>query len=250
MDRQLMLNAFSPASGVEDPQRFAGRRDEVEDLANALVTKGSIPLVYGDRGLGKSSLALQLSRIAQGDVELLSELDLEDLALPESQRFITFYVNCSDSTKNLNGILQLMINAVESLKDAKIRDESKGEHRLIDKTTRRALSLKVFTHETTKTFQTERTLLDTSRFSKEELLIRLTETLTDVYEQPVLFILDELDRVADTRGLASFLKSYSSEYLKFALVGIGSTEAELLNDHASLNRQLVPVKLPRMSKNE
>lgn len=250
MNREVLLNAFLPSSGVEDPHRFAGRREEVEDLTNALVTKGSIPLIYGQRGLGKSSLALQLSRIAKGDVELLDELELSELSLTEEQRFLTFYVNCSDSTKNLKGILQLMINAVETLKDERIREGAKGDYRLIDKTTRRTLSLKVFSSQTTKRYAAEVAALNTSKFTSEELLIRLTETLTDVYGQRVLFILDEVDRVHQTKGLASFLKSYSSEFVKFALVGIGTTEGDLLRDHGSLDRQLVPVRVPAMKRLE
>lgn len=248
MSRKALLNAFLPSSGIEDPHRFAGRHEEIEELTNALMTNGSIPLIYGQRGLGKSSVALQLSRIAQGDVELLSELELDDLALPEEDRFITFYVNCSDSTKGLKSILQLLINAVESLKHEKIREDAR--ERLVDKTTRRTISLKVFKAETTKKYAAEIKALDTSSFTEEEKLVRLTETLTDVYGQKVLFVIDELDRAASTKGLASFLKSYSSDYLKFALVGIGTTEGDLLRDHASLSRQLVPVKLPPMTSQE
>lgn len=248
MSRKALLNAFLPSSGVEDPHRFAGRHEEIEELTNALMTTGSIPLIYGQRGLGKSSVALQLSRIAQGDIELLAELELDDLALPEEDRFITFYVNCSDSTKGLKQILQLMINAVESLKHEKIREAA--NERLIDKTTRRSISLKVFKAETTKKYTAEIKALDTSSFTEEEKLARLAETLTDVYGQKVLFVVDELDRAANTKGLASFLKSYSSEYLKFALVGIGTTEGDLLRDHASLSRQLVPVRLPLMTAQE
>ena len=250
MPREVLMNAFLPASGIEDPHRFAGRSTEIEELTNALIVKGSIPLIYGQRGLGKSSLALQLSRIAQGDVELLSELELEDLALLASDRFITFYINCSDSTKNLRGLLQLMINSVESLKDEKVREGMKGEHRLVDKTTKRGISLKVFSTETTKRYSAELAAMDTTKFSPEELLVRLSETLTDVFGQRVLFVVDELDRMKNTSGLASFLKSYSSEYLKFVLVGIGTTEGDLLRDHASLSRQLVAVGVNQMTKVE
>lgn len=125
-DRKVLLNAFLPASGVDDPSRFAGRRDEIEELGNALLTTGSVPLIYGHRGLGKSSLALQLSRIAQGDVELLEELDLSELELPDDDRFIVLMVNCSDSTKNLAGLLQLMINAIESMRDQKVAESGGG----------------------------------------------------------------------------------------------------------------------------
>jgi Cdc6-like AAA superfamily ATPase len=250
VNREVVMNAFLPAAGIEDPHRFAGRSDEIEELTNALLVKGSVPLIYGHRGLGKSSLALQLSRIAQGDPELLSELDIPELALEEPQRFMTFYVNCTDGTKNLRGLLQLMINAVESLKHEKVSEGAKGTHRLVDKTTKRGVSIKMFKSETTKRYSTELAALDTTKFSSEELLVRLTETLTDVYDQRVLFVVDELDRLTTTKGLASFLKSNSSEHLKFVLVGIGTTEGDLLRDHASLNRQLVPVPVPQMTKAE
>lgn len=250
MNREKLLNAFLPASGVEDPHRFAGRRGEVSQLADALLTNGSVPLIYGHRGLGKSSLALQLSRIAQGDVELLEELNLGHLALAEEKRFLSLYVNCSDSTKNIDGMLQLMINAVGSMRYQKVQEDGRDEQVLVDKTTRRKLSLKLYSSETTRKYDTARKELDTRKFSREELLIALAEALTDVYGQPVLFILDEVDRVKSTKGLSSFLKSYSSEFVKFALVGIGTTEGDLLRDHASLNRQLVPVRVPTMSDDE
>jgi hypothetical protein len=249
VDRATLVNAFLPASEIEDPHRFAGRRDQIRYLSDALHVEGSIPLILGQRGLGKSSLAVQMSRIAQGDVELLEELGLRRRAVAPEQAFITFYVNCSDGTKNLSGLLQAMINAVEALTAAK-RSETADEYRLVDKTTRRGLSLKLFKHETTRRYEHARTSVDTKKFSAHEKLVHLTESLTDVYGQPVLFVVDEFDRIAPIKGLASFLKSHSSRILKFAFAGIGMNQSELIADHESLPRQLVPVNVPRMSKPE
>ncbi|WP_445256596.1 hypothetical protein [Nocardioides aurantiacus] len=79
--RSELMNAFQPATELEDPERFAGRERQVRELADALHVVGSVPLIYGDRGLGKSSLALQLRLIAMGDIELLADLDSERLAV-------------------------------------------------------------------------------------------------------------------------------------------------------------------------
>lgn len=249
VNRRQLVNAFVPAAGIDDPHRFAGRREEIESLTDALHVDGSVPLIYGQRGLGKSSVALQLTRIAQGDVELLRELDLEALALEEDQRFITFFIVCTDATKNLNGILQLMINAMETAKHVKSQ-ELEARYRLVDKKTRRQLSLKFFEVETTKSYAQRIEALDTSKFSLQERVSHLTDALTEIFDQPVLFVIDELDRIGPVRGLSSFLKAASSPLLKFVLVGIGTSHSELLRDHASLNRQLVPVKVPRMSPGE
>lgn len=235
---------------MDDPQRFSGRVAELKVLSDALQTKGSVPLIYGQRGLGKSSLAAQVSRIAQGDVELLEELDLGTHILPPDQQFITFYVTCDDSTGSLKGLQKSMINAIETMKHERDGDEKKDAYRLVDKKTKRRLSLKIFSTETTKTYQAAVKDRDMSGLSVSEKLIALAEILTDTYQQPVLFVVDEIDRLNGVKGLASFLKSNSSEIFKVALVGIGVTEGELLRDHASLGRQLSSVQIKAMKPGE
>lgn len=249
-NRRLLLNAFLPSAGIEDPHRFAGRKDEIEELSNSLLVENSVPLIYGPRGLGKSSLGLQLSRIAQGDVELLDELDLEDLALGEEERFIVLYLSCTDDTKNTNGLLRMMINALTAFQDQRDSERDTDRYRLVDKSTKRRVSLKVFSSETTKNYNAQAKKLSTSNFSAEEKLMHLVELAHNTYQQPVLFILDEFDRVNSTKGFASFLKSRSNRFFKVALIGIGTTESALLRDHASLDRQLMPVLVPSMSRPE
>ncbi len=248
--RADLLNAFVPSRSQDDPDRFAGRAKEIKELADALQEEGSVPLIYGQRGLGKSSVAAQLSRIAQGDVTLLTEIDALDYAIPEEGRFITFYVTCEDSTGNLDGLLRLMINAVEALKHERAVDETKDEWRLVDKRTTKGISLKMFRAETVKAYERAVAERDLSGLSSAEKLVALTEALTDSYRQPVLFIIDEFDRLGSADGFASFLKSNSSTILKFAIVGIATTQSELLKDHESVHRQLAPVKIKPMKHDE
>jgi hypothetical protein len=59
-----------------------------------------------------------------------------------------------------------------------------------------------------------------------------------------------LDRVDDTNGLASFVKNYSSGALKFLLVGVSQNVSELIEDHQSIERRIIPVNVKRMSKDE
>ncbi|GLK17314.1 AAA family ATPase [Herbiconiux flava] len=232
-----------------DPQRFSGRSKEVVEIAKSLHQSGVIPLIHGDRGLGKSSLALQLSRIAQGDVELLEDIGRKDLVLTSEQQMITFYVACEDSTKNLKGLLHLLANAVNGLKH-ELANEKSDSYKLVDKKTKRGLSLKIFKSETTKKYEVSRKERSLSGLSPSETLVALCETLSEAYGQPVLFIIDELDRLKGVKGLASFLKSNAGPMLRFALVGIGETEGQILKDHQSLDRQLVGVNVPIMKRSE
>jgi hypothetical protein len=241
------MNAFQPATELDDPDRFAGRSMQVRMLADALHSTGSVPLIFGDRGLGKSSLALQLRLIAMGNVELLTQFKAERLALPADRHFLVFYVTCTDTTEGLSELLQALVNSAESVDTS---GPSTGAGQLIDRTTRKKLTLKVFEFESTLKYQTESQRLSYQDLNLEEKLVLLCEILTRTYGQPVMFIIDELDRMRDTRGLASFLKAASSETLKFVLVGIAGNVSDLLNDHQSLERKLVPVKVPVMTPRE
>ncbi|MGP5365742.1 AAA family ATPase [Brachybacterium tyrofermentans] len=248
-----LLNAFLPATSMNDPDRFAGRATQVKALTNALNTTGSVPLIYGQRGLGKSSIAVQMQRIAQSDNSLLGHLSAEALALPEDKQAIAFYVTCQDSTQDLHGLLSAMINAVEKLQFEEAnpkRGKIGPDYKLVDRSTKTSISIKFVSHERMKSYRESTQERDLSSLSLSERLVELADLLTHTYKQPVIFFIDELDRLAGVHGLASFLKANSSPALKFVLVGIGVTESELLSDHLSLGRQLTSVKIPTMEPEE
>lgn len=249
-NRSVFINAFQPATELDDPDRFAGRARQVRELADALHIDGSVPVIFGHRGLGKSSLALQMRRIAMGDVELLAHLGAERLALADASQFLTFFVTCTDATRTTNDLLQLMINSAESVDFDPGQTHPGESRRLVDRSTRRAVSIKSFELESTERYQTESQRLSYQELNLEEKLIQLCDLLSATYRQPVLFVIDELDRMETTGGLASFLKAASSTALKFMLVGIASDIANLLHDHQSLERRLMTVRLPLMTQPE
>lgn len=245
--RKVLLNAFRPATEVDDPALFAGRERQVRELADSLHVLGSVPMIYGDRGLGKSSLALQIARIAMGDIELLAHSNAQHLALDEEDRFLTLQVTCTDAVQSLPELLQALINAAESIELEVTPTGSTSSRHLVDRTTRKKLTLKVVEFESTKKYEAEKGRLTYQDLNLEEKLVQLCDILTNAYGQPVLFIIDEVDRMGDGHGLASFLKAYSSATLKFMLVGIASNVSEILGDHQSLERRLDPVRVPNMT---
>ncbi len=249
MDRKALLNAFLPATEVNDPTRFAGRREEVATLLDALRVEGSVPLIYGHRGLGKSSLAIQMARIAQGDVELLHHLGLGDLAFDERSRFVVFRVTCTHTTANLDSLLQLMINEIEG--ETATAEATRETVRAPGATTATfRASIKMLEYERTQTLENRLARESYESLGVDEKFRRLVSLIAEVYGLPVLFVIDEVDRLTDSCGLAGFLKVNSSESLKFVLVGIAGSHAELLADHLSVDRQLVPVSVGQMSPDD
>ncbi|WP_414625324.1 hypothetical protein, partial [Calothrix sp. CCY 0018] len=51
-------------------------------------------------------------------------------------------------------------------------------------------------------------------------------------------IVDEFDRIANKKGIASLLKAIGPEKVTFAMVGVASDINELIADHESVTRQL------------
>jgi histone H3/H4 len=91
---------------------------------------------------------------------------------------------------------------------------------------------------------------DYAELTIEEKLQTAVRRLVDIYGHRIILIVDELDRVRDTTGLASFIKIASSHDLMFLLVGIAQNVSNLLSDHQSIERMAVPIEVPRMNKHE
>jgi Cdc6-like AAA superfamily ATPase len=245
----ILLNAFRPAKEVDDPEFFAGRANEVTQLTDSLHVIGSCPIIYGDRGLGKTSLALQIKYIAMGDGELLTSLGIQDRALDEDRQYLAFFVTCTDTTQSFKGLIRLLINAAEDADFGETVQKSKATS-LTERTISRKITLKVFEAESVKKYEREKGRQSYKNLSRTERLLEIIRIIVESYDQPVLFIIDELDRLRNTRGLASFIKAASSEQVKFILVGIASNISRLLVDHRSLERSLIPVRICVMNEGE
>ena len=244
--RAIYLNAFRPAQEMSEPRFFAGRQQQVQDLVDALRVTGSCPLIFGDRGLGKSSLAVQAQLIAMGDRQLLEQIGAADRALLDDETFLTLFVTCSDSLQHVDQLIQMIINAAEDVVPAGGDPVSA----LVDRTTRRKVTLKFFETETTRKYEAKKERPGFENLSLIERLQRVIRLLNEVYQGPVLILVDELDRLRDKSGLASLLKALSTADLKFLLVGIAQDWSDLLLDHASIERQISPVKVTRMTRPE
>lgn len=63
--RAGLRQEFTPGRPVDKYRLFAGRRDQVDDVYDAVVTDGMHVLLYGERGVGKTSLAQVLHQFLE-----------------------------------------------------------------------------------------------------------------------------------------------------------------------------------------
>lgn len=226
-------NAFTPAKEVQDIDRFAGRRELLDALSNALQSEGAQIVLYGQRGIGKSSLARVLAQLATSD-----KTALERLKEKPHRKFdyVPIVLVCDDSVASIDKLCLRLLTEEDGLapwlpfKVTERTSSNEGSGKI---------SIKV---------------LELGGKAAQSITERATEIETDVRATLInackalvrsgvardgpLIIIDEFDRIADKSGIASILKALGPEGVTFALVGVAEDINELIADHESVARQL------------
>lgn len=227
------INVFTPAQEVKDIERFAGRDDELMALSMALQSHGAQIVLYGQRGVGKSSLARQLVKLATNDKELIARLRQPPF---EPLDFLPIYLACDDSIKTIEMLMLRLLSddgALASWVPFKVVEKkSSGEIGA-------KFSVKVIELGGKKTDAiTERAQeLESDIVSVFSSACRAV-VKTGVAKHGLLIIVDEFDRIKNREGLASLLKTLGPEGVTFALVGVATTVQDLVTEHESVARQL------------
>lgn len=240
-------NAFTPAKEVQDIDRFAGRGRELLAVSNALQSDGAQLVLYGQRGIGKSSLARVLLQLATGDRDVVARLPTKPFSTFD---YVPIYFACDDSVTSIERLLVRLLTDDGALApwvpfkviERKTGGEGGGK-----------VSIKI---------------LELSGKVSESLTERATEVDADVVatftnacravvksgvaKSGLLLVIDEFDRIKDRAGIASLLKALGPEKVTFALVGVATTIQDLIAEHESVARQLADgaVHVEPMSEGE
>ncbi|EOB2574201.1 AAA family ATPase [Vibrio fluvialis] len=217
-------NIFTPHQPVQQYELFFGRDVTVTKIIEHLNTPGQHVLLYGDRGVGKSSLANITTKLVINEV----------LKVP------LYTVRCSSSDNYLSLFKEVLKSqGVEiELKGGSIKDTQGGKA---------AADLKIFkvecsgADEVTKQYQ----FMDITPSSVAKILSSTTG----------LLYIDEADQIknpADKVFLAETIKllSDSASPFKILIVGIAETGSDLTAAHPSVGRCLKETRLEKMSDNE
>jgi Holliday junction resolvasome RuvABC ATP-dependent DNA helicase subunit len=229
-----LVNAFTPADEIQDLDRFAGRVDAVRHAATALASRGTHLIVYGPRGVGKSSLARVIERISQSDRDASDRFPfLKDYKFD----FLPVAIRIDDSIQNLQDVLIRLVVDDRGLADwIPMNIETKETlYKLTGKANFAVLS---GTGETNFKDIEKRQALP--NLSAEALFINTLHSLkkSGVVGQGALLIIDEFDKLKDKTGVAAFLKALPSDLGRFVLVGVSDNVPELISEHESLPRQI------------
>jgi Cdc6-like AAA superfamily ATPase len=207
--------AFSPSAPIKRRDLFAGRLKQLKGVREALVEPGQHAVIYGERGVGKTSLATICAR----------------MVFPGRETLRTVKVNCQ-SSDDFSSIWRKVFNDIALVSQVPAFGFGKDNRQIVSSASQYLANVKEITPDHVRTG-----------------MWLLTQSTS------LAIFLDEFDRVVDPiahRLFADTIKTLSDEIapVTIILVGVADNVDELVREHASVERAIVQVHMPRMSEAE
>jgi len=210
----LILRAgevFTPQAPIDKSSLFAGRKHQLRQVVDAINQRGQHAIIFGERGVGKTSLANVLSENIRNDARAV----------------VAPHVNC-DSADDFSSLWRKIFVEIQ-----------------VTQQTRQI----GFVGEVTTTLSTFVDPEDPKEFSSADV----RRILSLIGEHVLLIIIvDEFDRLdagKARRVFADTIKLLSDQSVRVTIiaVGVADTVNELIQEHLSIERNLMQVQMPRMS---
>lgn len=210
--RYQLPTIFSPGAPVRDAQFLAGRRDQIDRALATVAQPGQHAAIYGERGVGKTSLATLIHDIWSKYIR--------------DEEIVAARVSCNPGD-TFESIWKRVADSV--LFDMKGRDAvAKGNGAFAE---------------------------SSAILAAEEAQPATVTRFLSLIGRKVIIVIDEFDTVLDKSAqtlMASTIKELSDFVVDATLflVGVADTVDDLVDEHASIERSLVQIFMPRMSPDE
>jgi Cdc6-like AAA superfamily ATPase len=203
--------AFTPTSPIDERSLFSGRDEQVRLLIDVINQKGQHAVLYGERGVGKTSLANVMSSFLGNPAGTI----------------VAPRVNC-DAADTFDSVWRKVFEHLE---------ESRNAHPV-------GFRSKPEKHRPPIAVADDRLTPESVR----RFLVTLAQSALPIV------IIDEFDRLGEQprRAFADLIKTLSDHAVgaTVVLVGVADSVEQLIEEHASVERALVQIRMPRMSVKE
>lgn len=212
----LLGTIFTPAAPIHDEDLFRGRTEQLRMVIQSILRVGQHAIVYGDRGVGKTSLVNVVEPILH--------------KVGENTTIRAVRVTC-DAADTYRSAWRKVFDQVPLDNERPVMGF--GRQTALDRTTMA-------------------TLVPAGRLGPNDVR-RLVQMMAEAYDPVIIF--DEFDRLRGTTASSLFadtIKLFSDERIRatLVLVGVSDSVDTLIHEHASIDRCLVQVRMPRMSGTE
>lgn len=208
-----LTKIFKPSAPTDDEQLFRGRVSQLDSVVTATQEEGQHAIVFGERGVGKTSLAYVAMAVF----------------LANSPGALAVRLACS-AGDDFATVWEKLVPRLRQVVDTRDADERKALGEPIDRV--------------------EDMFMD--RPTPESVSRALNLLSSRV---PLLVVIDEFDRIngyQHSDDFADLIKLMSDDLIQSTLlvVGVADDVTGLLAGHASIERSLRQVAMPRMTTTE
>jgi hypothetical protein len=232
---------FETGRAVRDEDRFIGRRHELRTALGALRARGAAIAVFGEAGFGKTSLALEIARIATGqDVKLCESPELKGcIPIVGFSHHVVYYSCRAGVDVNLETTLESVLRDRVDSHIGRVTTLPEFQRRL-------SAPEYADVKRELEAFQRR----DANASNALGLFRSLGSIAYEAFGRELVVILDEFDVIRDKSGFATLIKELPQ--VKFVLVGTAVDVRLLVQEHASVPRQLAEgqIRLRAMSREE
>ncbi|MGY4816164.1 AAA family ATPase [Pseudomonas chlororaphis subsp. piscium] len=210
----------SPSRPILSIQHLVGREKELDRIEKALMAHGRNVFIFGERGVGKSSLAATAANQWQSADE--GYID----------------VSCAPDSTVKSIVSSIAAQAIKKVwtSNVKLTEEVSVKYKW--------LSYSLKSESSPVEFST--------RIASLGDAVEVLKEVSQLHSDAPVVVVDEVDRItsdAEIDMLADLLKQMGDKQvgLKFIFTGVGSTLNEILGSHRSAIRQLETIELPKLS---
>jgi Cdc6-like AAA superfamily ATPase len=242
---------FFPNKSIrrDNKSAFTGRRSMLQEAYRKVGEDGFSALIYGDRGIGKTSFGWQLLELLSGDTSILGTSS----KYPECR---CIWLQCQDYMDSIEGVLVSLIK--ESLSPNSFSTEfpsiyNSPEHK--DTMQRKyGINLGVISTEFIFKPSPEAGVISKIKSLNAPIhdlfkhVIHLCKKLSP--DLPIVVFLDEFDSLPNRIGVGQLIKA--TDDVCFVIIGIADNIDEIIEDHPSADRKIgnTKYKIPNLESAE
>ncbi len=212
---QLVFEAgrvFTPHAPVNEADLFSGRGDQIRAVIDAVSQRGQHAIIFGERGVGKTSLANVLS----------------DFLSSPTAKVLAPKVN-ADTTDSFSSVWRKVFSEV-SISETRDSAGFESEPTILQRTV---------ADELPKTVTPDIVRRVLTRLGSSYLLIVIVDEFDRLSQEAAGVFADTVKTLSDHAVNATLV-----------LVGVADSVDQLIQEHGSVERALVQIPMPRMSVDE
>jgi len=235
ISRSGAYEAFRPKQPITDPGFLVGRENDLDDAVEQLITPGGQVIIFGDRGIGKSSLGIIISQTLR--------------MVPEFENYVDIRHHCTKHSTLASIFSEPLLFAGYDVGVKHLRETDVDETGINTGIAVSGGGIGISAGRE----QSAKRGIQTTRMAPAEQVKNPSWIANVLAEHELILFIDELENIADPEvkaELGVFLRVVSdnpSSKAKIILAGIGQTAAEVTGGHSSSARNMTEIQLEKLA---